>query len=303
MTESEEGQRLDNFLASRLKGVPRSRLYRIIRKGEVRINGSRCKPATRIARADIIRVPPLRLPQKGDPPPIPASLRNLDRNVIYEDQDLLVIDKPSGAAVHGGSGLSMGIIEALKQSEYFKGYLELAHRLDRETSGCLVLARNRVALTRLHEMLRRDHGAITKIYTALVAGNLPRESRRIDVPLQRYREAGSGQSRVRVHKDGRASLTLLEPRLHFQHATLVRLSLLTGRMHQARAHCRHIGHPVLGDPIYGDFEMNRRFESEGLKRLFLHASELGFPHPRSNKPLRISAPLPPELEKAIRNLG
>lgn len=300
--DGDAGQRLDNFLVTRLKGVPKTRVYRIIRRGEVRINGSRSKPATRLHSGDIVRIPPIRTSQRSELDRIPDNLANLEDLVIYEDRHLLVLNKPAGIAVHGGSGIRVGIIEALKRSPLAGDYLELAHRLDRETSGCLVLARSRASLEVLHRAFRRDDAGVIKRYSALLSGRWAGSGVRVDAPLKRFRESTTGQSRVCVAEDGRQALSIVDSERMFADATLVRVTLETGRMHQARIHCRHIGHPILGDTVYGDFSANRAFRSLGLTRMFLHAAELGLRHPVSGKPMTFRAPLSADLLLVLERL-
>ncbi len=302
VTANDAGQRLDNFLASRLKGVPRTRLYRIIRRGEVRVNGGRCRPADRLAEGDTVRVPPVRVAVRDDTAPPPPALAQPRDLIVYEDDHLLVIDKPAGVAVHGGSGIRVGVIEALKRSGLARDFLELGHRLDRDTSGCLVLARSRPALVGLHRLFRRDEAGVVKRYTALLHGAWDGGRSRIDAPIQRYRDAATGQSRARVSDDGQASTSIVSTDEVFPNATLVSVELLTGRMHQARVHCRHLGYPILGDPLYGDFRANRRFREYGLHRLFLHAAALAMPHPVSGRPMRFSAPLDRVLTGVLDSL-
>lgn len=296
------GQRLDNFLSSRLKGVPKSRLYRIIRRGEVRVNGARSSPATRLEAGDVVRVPPIRTAAPAGAGPVPAALADAGSLVLYEDAHLLVIDKPAGVAVHGGSGIGAGVIEVLKRQRHGDGFLELGHRLDRDTSGCLVLAKSREALLGLHRLFRRDDAGVVKRYTALALGRWHGGRRRIDAPLARRRDAARGRARVVVAEDGRPAVSIVEPVTRYEEATLVRVTLDTGRMHQARVHLAHAGHPIAGDPVYGDFAANRRFAEAGLGRMFLHASELSFPHPVTGVGVRCDAPLGEELEGLLARL-
>lgn len=300
--ENESGQRLDNFLLTRLRGVPKSRIYRIIRKGEVRVNGGRCNPATRLKTGDRIRIPPIRAAAQNQARANPAQIERLEQCILYQDRDLLVLDKPCGLAVHGGSGIDIGVIETLKQSALYDGFLELAHRLDRETSGCLVMARNREALLRLHELFRRDRPGVNKYYLALCLGRLDPASRQVTLPIKRL--AGeAGRAKCVIADDGQASLSEIVTRQVFANSSLVRIRLATGRTHQARVHCAGIGHPILGDGMYGDFAANREFKQLGLNRLFLHASEIQFKHPLSGKALRLRASLPPELTRVLDSLG
>ncbi len=296
------GQRLDNFLSSRLKGVPKSRLYRIIRRGEVRVNGARSSPSTRLEAGDVVRVPPIRTASPARVGPVPAALADADTLILYEDEHLLVIDKPAGVAVHGGSGIGAGVIEALKRQRQGDGFLELGHRLDRATSGCLVLAKSREALLGLHRLFRRDDAGVVKRYTALALGRWRGGRRRIDAPLARRRDASRGRARVVVAEDGRPAVTIVEPLTRYEEATLVRVTLETGRMHQARVHLAHAGHPIAGDPVYGDFSANRRLAEVGLGRMFLHASNLEFPHPVTGVKVRCAARLGAALEQVLGRL-
>jgi 23S rRNA pseudouridine955/2504/2580 synthase len=299
VTVNDAGQRLDNFLASRLKGVPRTRLYRIIRRGEVRINGSRGKPATRLVEGDMVRVPPVRVAAPRSPATIGGPLSRLQELVLFADPHILVLNKPAGVAVHGGSGISVGVIEALKRSPLAGDFLELGHRLDRNTSGCLVFARNRESLVGLHRLFRREALGVVKRYTALLLGAWPHSRTRIEAPLLRYRDAVSGKSRVRVAEEGQPSASVLETMVRYEHATLVDITLETGRMHQARAHCSHLGFPILGDAVYGHYPENRLWRARGLARPFLHASELSFPHPVFDRPMTFRAPLADDLQAVL----
>ena len=292
------GQRVDNFLIARLKGVPRSRVYRLLRTGEVRVNKGRIRPDYRLVTGDVVRIPPMRQgAAEGATPTVGANqLTRLQGTVIYEDADLLVIDKPAGIAVHGGSGLSYGVIEALRMLYPLAPSLELVHRLDRDTSGCLLVSKRRSTLRTLHELMRR--GGVEKRYLALLAGQVPWHERRVDAPL-RKNVLRSGEREVRVDPEGNPSLTLFRCVQRFEQATLVEAALITGRTHQIRVHAAHLGHPVLGDTKYGDAEANRGMRLLGLRRLFLHAAALSFPRPGHPGPFRISAPLPQELQAVL----
>ena len=294
------GQRIDNFLMARVKGVPRSHLYRVLRRGEVRVNKGRVKPSYRLRAGDLVRIPPVRqaeAPAPGRPPE--ATLRSLADAVLYEDDRLLVLDKPAGLAVHGGSGLSFGLIETLRL-ERPDTQLELVHRLDRDTSGCLILSKRRSTLRDLHEALRDN--AMDKRYLALLAGTLPRAEILVDAPLLKN-TLRSGERVVRVDAaEGKPARTVFRRLRQFGGATLVEVRLLTGRTHQIRVHAAHLGAPVAGDAKYGDAEANRRFRALGLKRLFLHAAALTFRADYMDTPLRVEAPLPAALESVIRAL-
>ena len=297
-----EGQRLDNFLLKTLAGVPRSRVYRLLRKGEVRVNGKRAKADYRLAATDELRLPPVReaRPQAVAPRRVPnALLASVRAAIIYEDARMLVLDKPSGLAVHGGSGLSFGAIEALRALRPDET-LELAHRLDRDTSGCLLVARERAALRQLHGLLRE--GGVLKRYSALVAGRWQLGKKTIDAPMLTDARQG-GLRTVRVHAEGKTAISRFSPRQNFRSlATLMEVSIDTGRTHQIRVHAAFARHPVAGDEKYGDREFNRRMHELGLRRMFLHAAELSFAWPDTGQAFRISAPLPPDLADVLRRL-
>jgi 23S rRNA pseudouridine955/2504/2580 synthase len=300
------GQRLDNFLMTALKGVPRTLVYRILRTGEVRLNGRRAKPSDRIQAGDLVRVPPVRTAAPADPATPGAGLaRALGEAVLYEDDHLLVINKPAGLAVHGGSGLSLGAIEALRALRPELRFLELVHRLDRETSGCLVLAKKRSALTHLQRQWREEEdepgAGVEKIYQALVKGRWKGRQHRIEAPLARD-ELQGGERMVRVSRDGKPAVTLFEVMERHAGCSLVEVTLLTGRTHQIRVHCVHAGHPIAGDPKYGDDDFNRQMRARGLKRMFLHAAHITFLHPAEGTTLRLSAPLDPALQSLLVKL-
>jgi 23S rRNA pseudouridine955/2504/2580 synthase len=288
----EEGvaQRIDNFLLRRLKGVPKSHVYRVLRSGEVRVNSGRVKPDYRLRAGDRVRIPPVRVSArpKALPPRIPAL------PVAFEDDALLVVDKPAGVAVHGGSGLSYGAIEALRASRPAAKVLELAHRLDRDTSGLLMVAKKRTALLALHGMLR--DGRVDKRYWAVVHGRWKGGARELRERLHKY-VSGSGERRVAVHTAGQEALTRARAIALGPQFSLLELRLMTGRTHQIRVHLAHAGHPVLGDDKYGDAARDRPLAREGVKRLFLHARALAFAHPVTGAPLRLTSPLPPDMRK------
>jgi 23S rRNA pseudouridine955/2504/2580 synthase len=286
--EESDAQRLDNFLLRRLKGVPKSHVYRVVRSGEVRVNSGRVKPDHRLRIGDKVRVPPIRI-AATDKPAIP---RLLDLAVIYEDPALLVVDKASGIAVHGGSGVSYGVIESLRAARPEAKMLELAHRLDRDTSGLLVIAKKRSALVELHRMLR--DGEIEKIYVAIVKGAPARKQFDITESLHKYVNA-KGERRVAVKEDGLSAVTKVKLLDKGKDISLVELRLMTGRTHQIRVHLAHAGHPVLGDDKYGDFELNRALARQGVKRLFLHARRLAFKHPIDDKRVVLESPLPDDM--------
>ncbi len=295
----DEGQRLDNYLCRILKGVPKTRIYRVIRKGEVRVNKKRSAADYRVQQGDCLRIPPVRVAEKRDPAKLPASLANsLEKSVLYEDASLIIINKPSGLAVHGGSGISCGVIEALRQVRPNEKGLELVHRLDRDTSGCLMVAKKRSMLRYLHRQLQSD--GIQKVYNALVVGRWPVRKQLVNAPLLKN-TLRSGERMVRVHVDGKASKTSYKVLQRLGEATLVEASPLTGRTHQIRVHCLHAGHAILGDEKYGDGDDNRRLKTIGLKRLFLHAASLEFRLPAGDL-LKIEAPLPTDLQTVLKRL-
>lgn len=293
-----EGQRIDNFLVTALKGVPKSHVYRILRKGEVRVNKGRVPPSYRLKAGDVVRVPPIRVAAPEAPPMVgKGTLERLQQAIIYEDRGLLIIDKPAGMAVHGGSGVSYGVIEGLRALRP-EATLELVHRLDRDTSGCLIIAKRRSALRTLHELLR--DGKVEKRYLALVRGRL--EKQWVDAPL-RKNVLSSGERVVKVAADGKPAQTEFTPVERFENATLVDVRLLTGRTHQIRVHAAYLGHGLAGDEKYGDADFNKRMRDEaGLKRLFLHAASLSFLAPGSTQRVSINAPLPAELQEVLNRL-
>ena len=299
VAQEEAGQRLDRYLARHLDGVPRTRIFRIIRKGEVRVNGHRAGPEARLVAGDRVRVPPVHLAADGAPaqtprPPI-GLLESVRRAVIQEDERLLVLDKPAGIAVHGGSGISFGVIEALRALRPAES-LELVHRLDRDTSGCLLVARTPLALRTAHALLRE--GQSEKRYLALLAGRWNLGRKRIDAPLRTDTRVG-GERTVRVDASGKASVSDFRPVQFFgKRATLVEVTLHTGRTHQIRVHAAHAGHPVAGDEKYGDAHFNAQLRELGLDRMFLHAHSMSFDWPQGGT-FSASAPLPPELAAVL----
>lgn len=293
------GQRIDNFLIRHLKGVPRTHVYRILRDGQVRVNRGRIGPAYRLQAGDALRLPPLRQAGPGAAVIIPTDLaERLRAAVLYEDADLLVIDKPAGLAVHGGSGLSYGLIEALRSLRPDES-LELAHRLDRDTSGCVAIARNRPGLTALHGLWRS--GAVDKRYLALLAGAWQGGPRPVDLPLRSHVPQG-GERMVRPDADGQQAQSVFSPLTVYADATLVEVRITTGRMHQIRVHAAALGHPVAGDHRYGDATANRILAAQGLRRLFLHAHALRFTLP-DGKEIAVSTPLPAELRAVLHRLA
>jgi 23S rRNA pseudouridine955/2504/2580 synthase len=294
------GQRLDNFLGRHLKGVPRSRIYKMLRKGEVRVNRKRVRADYRIEAGDMVRLPPVHQPAPGEPAAIPTGVaEQIERAVVYEDESLLVLDKPAGLAVHGGSGLAFGLIEALRQQRPNQPFLELGHRLDRETSGCLVIAKTRRALNAFHQALRE--GMVEKHYLALVAGRWRGGARRVDEALARSGRRGE-ERLVQVDEEGKASISRFEPVARFARMTLMDVRIDTGRTHQIRVHAAHLGHPLAGDDKYGDFELNRELKKLGLKRLFLHSAHLRFRMPDGGQLYDLHAPLPDDLQRVLERL-
>ena len=300
--EDREGQRLDNFLLGQLKGAPRSLVYKLVRSGQVRVNGGRAKAERKLEAGDEVRIPPVRLADEGERAPPPKGLlAALDAAIVFEDTRLLALNKPSGLASHGGSGISHGAIESLRALRPNQS-LELVHRLDRDTSGLLIVAKKRSALTEL-QALMREEGGIAKRYLALLVGRMPDGTMSVDAPLHIGLRQG-GERHVQVNAAGKPSLShirVLERRGGHSYSE-VRIE--TGRTHQIRVHSAHIGHPVAGDDKYGDGEVNRRLrEQVGLKRLFLHASTLEFALDGGRAPYLLTAPLAPELVDVLDRLG
>ncbi len=284
-------QRIDNFLLRRLKGVPKSHVYRVLRSGEVRVNSGRVRPEHRLRLGDKVRVPPMRLSEKK-----PGFVKPLGLPVVFEDAALIVIDKPSGVAVHGGSGVSHGVIESLRAERPQAKFLELAHRLDRDTSGLLIVAKKRSALVELHRMLRE--GEVQKDYLAVVKGAPARAEFEIREALHKY-VTSQGERRVAVREGGKAAVTRVRLAKRAGAFSLLELRLLTGRTHQIRVHLAHAGYPILGDEKYGDFELNRSLARRGVKRLFLHAANLSFVHPLQKENLSFKSKLPDEMKRFL----
>lgn len=290
------GQRLDNYLARTLRGVPRGHIYRLLRTGQVRVNGGRRKPAHRLAAGDEIRLPPVRIPERPSATgPLKRVESVLASGLLFEDETLVVLAKPSGMPVHGGSGLNGGLIEALRILRDEPG-LELVHRLDRDTSGCIVIARRRSTLRALHTAFRE--GKVDKRYLALLVGRV-RAPFTARAPLARYVKRG-GERHVTVSREGKAAVTHFEPVAPGEQASLVSARPVTGRTHQIRVHAAHSGHPVAGDERYADKSVDRLFRESGLKRLALHARSLAFEHPRTGKLVDIEAPVPEDLAPALK---
>ncbi len=296
--ENAAGQRIDNFLLTLLKGVPKSHIYRILRSGEVRVNSKRVEASARLVIGDRLRVPPVRTPDPALAPP-PPWVQPAEFPILFEDDALLAIDKPAGVAVHGGSGIAFGVIEQLRQARPGQSFLELVHRLDRDTSGVLLLAKKRAALVAMHALMRDGH--TDKRYLALVRGRWPHLRREVRVALHKYVTAG-GERRVRADADGQDAITIFTRKQVWPEATLLEARLKTGRTHQIRVHLAHAEYPIAGDDKYGDFEWNKVLARQGLKRMFLHAARLGFTHPGTGAALQLEAKLPPELAAHIARL-
>ncbi len=294
------GQRIDNFLLSQLKGVPKSHIYRVIRKGEVRLNKKRVKPHQRLQQGDLLRIPPIRVASAQIPPKPSEQLTTLLlASTLYQNDDILVINKPSGIAVHGGSGVKLGLIEALRQITPELSQLELVHRLDRATSGCLVIAKNSFILKYLHKELRARR--VTKSYHALVAGHWPAHVDKIEAPL-RKNALRSGERLVFVQQEGQPSLTRFKILRQYSQSTLMLAMPITGRTHQIRVHAQHCGHSIIGDEKYGETGLNQQMRKLGFKRLCLHAAEICFQLPGQTKPITVKAPLDSQFEDALAAL-
>jgi 23S rRNA pseudouridine955/2504/2580 synthase len=289
-----EGQRVDNFLMRVCKGVPRSHVYRILRTGQVRVNSRRVDATYRLQPGDRVRIPPMRLAERTK-----KTVPPLELPVVFEDDALLVVNKPAGTAVHGGSGVSFGVIEQMRAARPQLRFLELAHRLDRETSGLLVLVKKRSALTALHAALRE--GRVRKEYLTLVKGVWRNDKQRVDLPLKKFLTQ-SGERRVSVDREGRESQTVFRKKRGLADFTLLSAELLTGRTHQIRVHLTHLGFPIAGDDKYGDFELNRVLAKRGLKRMFLHAGDIEFVHPLSGEAVKLRVPLPEDLSRFLDSL-
>ncbi|MGL4315782.1 MAG: 23S rRNA pseudouridine(955/2504/2580) synthase RluC [Pseudomonas sp.] len=295
------GQRIDNFLLARLKGVPKTLIYRILRKGEVRVNKGRIKPEYKLQAGDIVRVPPLRLAERDEPAPLAQSLlERLEAAIVFEDKALIVLNKPAGIAVHGGSGLNYGVIEAFRQLRPDCKDIELVHRLDRDTSGLLMIAKKRSMLRHLHEALRGD--GVDKRYMALVRGSWPTAKKKISAPLLKN-NLRSGERMVEVNPEGKEALTVFRVLRRFgEFATLVEACPITGRTHQIRVHAKHAGHSIAGDSKYGDDEFTREVRDLGGKRLFLHAYALKVTLP-DGQVLQVEAPVDQMWAQTLERLG
>ena len=307
ISEDEQGQRLDNFLLKVCKGVPKSHVYRIVRSGEIRVNSKRVDVSYRLQIGDVLRIPPIRIAQRVEEDIVAGAEFNAELPILYEDDALLAIDKPAGIAVHGGSGVSFGVIEALRRQRPQARFLELAHRLDRETSGLLLVGKKRSALIALHDMFRRggvgesDKGA-DKRYLLLVKGRWMDPVRNVKLPLLKYL-IESGERRVRVSEEGKSSHTVFRLVARWQQFSLLEAELKSGRTHQIRVHCAHLGYPIAGDEKYGDFALNKALPREGLKRMFLHAWKMQFPHPISGEAMTLEAPVPEVLQAFTKKLS
>ncbi|MEI6744770.1 MAG: 23S rRNA pseudouridine(955/2504/2580) synthase RluC [Methylococcaceae bacterium] len=297
ITEENHDQRLDNFLITRLKGVPKTRIYRIIRKGEVRVNKGRVEVNYRLITGDIVRIPPIRIAERSEEVFVPTNLKEaLQHSILYEDDGFLIVNKPAGFAVHGGSGVSSGIIEGLRLLRPDAHFLELVHRLDKDTSGCLVIAKKRSALRAFHTIFRDNK--IHKTYTALLAGQWKKKKLVINAPLLKNVAKG-GERMVTINAAGKEAETVFTRLTAFEDSTLVEAAPKTGRTHQIRVHAVHLGHPIIGDERYGRDDINLVFKHKGYKRMFLHATTLTFSHPTTGDSMKITAPLPLQLEQLL----
>lgn len=293
-------QRIDNFLIGRLKGVPKSRIQRLIRKGEVRVNKGRIKSDYRLMEGDQVRIPPVFMSiSVKRAVPVDKYHQLIMDSILYEDDDLIVLNKPSGIAVHGGSGISFGIIELIRAIRPQLHYVELVHRLDRETSGCLLLAKKRSMLKVLHAQLR-DH-LIKKKYTTLMMGQWVGAQQKVVTKLKKN-TTSSGERMVRIDEEGKESTTIFSLIRNYGAASLMQVRILTGRTHQIRVHATSLGKPVAGDQKYGDRAFNKQLRQQGLKRLFLHATSLQLKHPRSGDKLYVEAPLPNDLKTILQTI-
>lgn len=296
--DEQAGQRLDNFLIRHCKGVPKSHLYRILRSGEVRVNSGRVDATYRVASGDRVRIPPIRLAERAFDAVQAVAKERVDLPILFEDDALLAIDKPDGVAVHGGSGVSFGVIEALRQQRPQAKFLELAHRLDRETSGLLLVGKKRLALTILHDMFREHGQGADKRYLVLVRGRWMNRTQHVRLPLFKFLTDG-GERRVMVRDDGKAAHTVFRLLARWPEASLLEAQLKTGRTHQIRVHLSHLGFPILGDEKYGDYQFNKTVHKAGLKRMALHAWHMAFRHPLSGEQLFLRAPVPQSLRSHI----
>jgi 23S rRNA pseudouridine955/2504/2580 synthase len=301
ISDEEAGQRIDNYLLRVCKGVPKSHIYRILRSGEVRVNKGRIDQLYRLEAGDVVRIPPVRIAERASSQAVPGA----EFKIVFEDNHMLVIDKPAGVAVHGGSGVSYGVIEQLRAARPDAKFLELVHRLDRETSGLLLLAKKRAALTNLHEQMRA--GSTDKRYLTMVHGDWKNPRQHIKLPLHKYTTA-EGERRVVVQAGGQEAHTVFNLLRKWERFALLEAELKTGRTHQIRVHLASSGFPILGDEKYGDFALNRQLqkadETRGaLRRMFLHAYQITFTHPDSGKQMTLKAPLAAECDRFLVSLG
>lgn len=301
VVEEEQGQRVDNFLVRHCKGVPKSHIYRILRSGEVRVNSKRVDATYRLAEGDKLRIPPIRIAERPQNEVDEAAKQRVDLPIVFEDDAMLVIDKPAGVAVHGGSGVSFGVIEALRRQRPLAKFLELAHRLDRETSGILLVGKKRLALTALHDMFREHGAGADKRYLVLVKGRWMNSTQHVKLPLFKYLTEG-GERRVSVHPEGKPSHTVFRLLARWPGMSLLEAQLMTGRTHQIRVHLAHLGFPILGDEKYGEFALNKDLKRDGLKRMALHAWRMSFRHPLTAAPLAFVAPLPEGIGDYVFNV-
>lgn len=300
--EEEAGQRLDNYLLRCCKGVPKSHLYRILRSGEVRVNSRRVDATYRLGVGDRLRIPPIRVAQRAADEAEDFAKQQVELPILFEDEAMLAINKPEGVAVHGGSGVSFGVIEALRRQRPQAKFLELAHRLDRETSGILLVGKKRIALTALHDMFREHGQGADKRYLVLVRGRWMNPVQHVRLALRKYVSVG-GERRVSVDPEGKSAHTVFRLLARWQSVSLLEAQLKTGRTHQIRVHLAHLGFPILGDEKYGDFPLNKDLKKGPLKRMALHAWRLSFRHPLSGAPLEVCAPMPELLRSYIATLG
>lgn len=292
-----DGQRIDNYLMSKLKGVPKSRIYKILRSGEVRVNKGRIKPSHRLVSGDMVRIPPVRVSESKHPDIPDRFFSEINDAILFENDDLMIINKPPGLAVHAGSGISFGVIDILRAERFADKFIELVHRLDRQTSGCLVLAKSRIALTGLNALFNSSN-AIKKQYLTLTMGTWPESENRIDAPLSKN-EVKGGERMVSVNPNGKTAVSIFKPIEKFNNCSLVEVTLLTGRTHQIRVHAASEDHPVGGDEKYGNKAFNKQLKAMGLSRMFLHARHLEF---NFNGPVHVTAPIETTLKTLIENL-
>ncbi len=301
VSSEEAGQRLDNFLLKHLRKAPKALIYRIVRKGEVRVNKGRAQPSTRLEEGDVVRLPPVKLPDAQEviaPPRL--QIDKMADLILYEDDDLILLNKPSGIAVHGGSGVSWGLIELVRAMRPQAKRIELVHRLDRDTSGVIMLAKKTSVLRALHEQVRE--GEMAKTYWALVAGTWPKGKTKVDLPLLKN-TLSSGERMVVVSQEGKPSLSHFKCLMQFDDSALMEVRIITGRTHQIRVHAQSVGCPVVGDEKYGDAVINEAYRHKGLRRLALHAFSLGFTHPITGQPMLIQAPLFKDFSATLRAQG